>query len=210
MKRLPAIALIALLIATPALAQSPVKDRLARAGQAELVAGDGPTYRAVVGSGEVLLLQVAGDGRATLTLTDKSGKAERRSITNQQLDALDAALEASGFNGERPLTPASAETCKPDARKKSSSRPSSTVSYRAAVAMRRRATGQGARASAGPVSMWRAAILALATAATAHAAHAQSPRPSPTSSPSAAGCDDACAFAAAGKAFLKDHGEFLN
>lgn len=110
MKRLILIA--ALLIATPALAQSPIKDRLVRAGQAELIAGDGPSYRAIVGEGEVLLLTVAGDGRATLTITSKAGKSEGRSVSNRTLDALDAALASAGFNGDAPLI---TQGCKPGA-----------------------------------------------------------------------------------------------
>src|SRR5436190_13908155 len=98
MKRLSLIALATLLIVAPATAQSPIKDRLARAGQGELVAGDGPTYRAILSSGEVLLLTVAGDGRATLMVTDKAGKAEPRPFTNRQLDALDEALKQAGFD----------------------------------------------------------------------------------------------------------------
>jgi len=109
MMRLTAIALTALLIAAPALAQSPIKDRLSKAGQAELIAGDGPTYRAIVGDGEIYLLTVAGDGRATLTVTSRAGKSEGRSVSNRQLDALDAALGAAGFNGDAPLM---AQGCK--------------------------------------------------------------------------------------------------
>jgi hypothetical protein len=109
MKRLSVFALAALLIAGPALAQSPIRDRLAKAGQGELIAGDGPTYRAIVGDGEVYLLTVAGDGRATLTVTTKAGKSDGRSVSNRQLDALDAALAAAGFNGEAPLM---AQGCK--------------------------------------------------------------------------------------------------
>jgi hypothetical protein len=107
-----AIALVVLAVATPALSQSPIRDRLAKLGQSDLVAGDGPTYRAATGAGEVLLLQVAGDGRATLTAQDKTGKADGRAVSNRQLDALDAALADAGFNGERPLM---AEGCKPGA-----------------------------------------------------------------------------------------------
>jgi hypothetical protein len=109
MKRLALIA-AALLLATPALAQSPIRDRLAKAGQAELIAGDGPTYRAIVGEGDILLLTVAGDGRATLTITTKAGKSEGKSVSNRTLDNLDAALTAAGFNGEAPLM---AQGCKP-------------------------------------------------------------------------------------------------
>jgi hypothetical protein len=87
------------LTAAPALAQSPIKDRIAKAGQGELVAGDGPTYRAITGRGEVLLLQVAGDGRATLN----TGKGDPRNVSNRQLDALDAALAQAGYNGDKPL-----------------------------------------------------------------------------------------------------------
>ncbi|HET9161732.1 MAG TPA: hypothetical protein VFN88_14065 [Caulobacteraceae bacterium] len=96
-------------LAVPALAQSPIRERLAKAGQGELVAGDGPTYRAITGSGEVLLLQVAGDGRATLRA---STKTDPQSFSNRQLDALDAALAQAGYNADQPLT---AQACKSEA-----------------------------------------------------------------------------------------------
>ena len=101
------IAAAALSISAPALAQRPLSAVLSRLGQGELTASDGPSYRAIVGGAEVLRLQVAGDGRATLT-AEKAGKSEVRSLSNRQLDALDAALETAGLNGK-------VETCKPDA-----------------------------------------------------------------------------------------------
>jgi hypothetical protein len=97
-----------LLLATPALAQRPLGEVLSRLGQGELTAGDGPSYRAVVGGSEVFSLQVAGDGRATLTATDKTGKKETRFVSNRQLDALDAALGAAPFGGAAPAQ------CKPE------------------------------------------------------------------------------------------------
>jgi hypothetical protein len=111
MKRFALIA-AALLMASPALAQSPIRDRLTKAGQVELVAGDGPTYRAIVGDGEVILLTVAGDGRATLTITSKAGKTEGKSVSNRTLDNLDAALAQAGFNGDTPLM---TQGCRPGA-----------------------------------------------------------------------------------------------
>ena len=107
MIRPAALICAALMAATPALAQAPLKEILTRLGQGELTASDGPSYRAIVGGSEVLRLQVAGDGRATLT-AEKAGKTEIRSISNRQLDALDAALETAGLNG-------TVETCKPEA-----------------------------------------------------------------------------------------------
>jgi hypothetical protein len=94
------IAAALLLTAAPALAQSYVKDRLAKLGQPELVAGDGPTYRVVTPADDVLLLTVAGDGRATLTIKDKAGRADSRSFSNRELDALDAALTDAKFLGD--------------------------------------------------------------------------------------------------------------
>jgi hypothetical protein len=102
---------VALAIATPALADGPLKDLLARLGQGELTAGDGPSYRAIVSGSEVLRLEVAGDGRATLTATDKAGKKDSRFFSNRQLDALDAALSESGGPSEAPAVPAA---CQPD------------------------------------------------------------------------------------------------
>lgn len=111
MKRLSAIAILTLSIAAPAMAQNPLNERLARFAQPNLIAGDGPSYRAMLGAGQVLLLTVGGDGRATLTVTDKN-KSESRSFTNQQLDALDAALSQAGFNTDPPVV---AADCKPEA-----------------------------------------------------------------------------------------------
>jgi hypothetical protein len=107
----PLLLCSALLLATPALAASPLKDVLARLGQGELVASDGPSYRAIVGGAEVMRLQVAGDGRATLTMTDKTGKTDSGFFTNRQLDALDAALGEARLNGETMAVP---EGCKPE------------------------------------------------------------------------------------------------
>ena len=109
--RFPAAASIiaaAAVFVTPALAQGQLKDVLARLGQGELTASDGPGYRAIVG-GEVLRLEVAGDGRATLTVTDKTGKKDSRFFSNRQLDALDAALTDAALSG---ATPAG---CQPEA-----------------------------------------------------------------------------------------------
>ena len=107
----PLLLCFALLLATPAFAQGPLKAFLTGLGQGELVAGDGPSYRAIVNGAEVLRLDVAGDGRATLTTSDKTGKTDSRFFTNRQLDALDAALGQAGGPSEAPTIAAG---CKPE------------------------------------------------------------------------------------------------
>ena len=90
----------ALSISAPALAQHPLAEVLSRLGQAELTAGDGPSYRAIVAGGAALRPQVAGDGLATMTVPAKAGKKDVRFFSNRHLDALDAALANAPLNGQ--------------------------------------------------------------------------------------------------------------